>query len=140
MKRARGFTLLELMIVVTVVAILAGFAINAYTKQIRKSRRAEALQYLMEASLLQEKYRTNNATYATCAQLFGSAANCTTAQNRSAYYTLNYNAITPTATAYSFTAAPKAAQVGDTCGTYTFALNAGTLAKTSTANDPPNCF
>ena len=42
-KRTRGFTLIELMIVVAVIAILASVAISQYNKQVRKSRRAEAI-------------------------------------------------------------------------------------------------
>ena len=131
---------MELMIVVTVMAILAALAYNSYTKQIRKSRRSEAIQFLTEATLLQEKYRANNALYGTCAQLFGSAANCTTAQGRSLYYTLNYDALSPpTGTAYRFTAAPKGAQVKDYCGTFTFAMLNGNLSKTASSTQA-ECF
>ena len=44
MRRIRGFTLIELMIVVGVVAILASIAVPIYNEQIRKSRRADAKQ------------------------------------------------------------------------------------------------
>jgi len=63
MKRARGFTLLELMAVVAIIAVLAGIAFNAYDKQLRKSRRSEAKQALENLALAEEKWRSNNAKY-----------------------------------------------------------------------------
>ena len=66
-KKQRGFTLIELMVVVAIVAILAGIAFNAYTNQIRKSRRAEAKQVLSDMALREEKFRSNNASYGTTA-------------------------------------------------------------------------
>ena len=63
MKRSRGFTLLELMIVVVVISILAALALSGYQKQIRKSRRAEAKQIIGDYSLREEKYRSNNPNY-----------------------------------------------------------------------------
>lgn len=63
MKRLRGFTLLELMIVVLVVAVLAAIAISSYQKQVRKSRRAEAKQVMGDYALREERYRSNNTTY-----------------------------------------------------------------------------
>src|SRR5687767_1252412 len=71
MRKASGFTLIELMIVVAVVAILAGVAYNVYTDQMRKSRRAEAKQVLSDYANRQEKYRSNNANYGTLAQING---------------------------------------------------------------------
>ena len=44
----RGFTLIELMIVVAIVAILAAIAYPAYTESVRKGRRAEARTALAE--------------------------------------------------------------------------------------------
>ena len=63
MKRATGFTLLELMVVVIIVAILAAFAITAYQKQLRKSRRAEGKQILTELALAEERWRSNSVAY-----------------------------------------------------------------------------
>jgi type IV pilus assembly protein PilE len=76
MKRALGFTLLELMVVVIIVAILAGFAISAYQKQLRKSRRAEGKQILTELSLAEEKWRSTSVAYnATVTSLVNGTPN-----------------------------------------------------------------
>lgn len=129
MARQRGFTLVELMIVVAVVAILAAFAYPLYTEQVAKSRRSEAIQNLTDFTLRQERWRANNATYATCAQLYNTAAGCTLAEGLSDHYTLDYDAAAPTGTTYSATATPKGAQTGDRCGTYTFAMLNGRVEK-----------
>jgi type IV pilus assembly protein PilE len=69
MARIRGFTLIELMIVLAVAAIIMTIAIPAFNAQMRKSRRSEILAQLQSLALTQEQYRSNNATYATTAQL-----------------------------------------------------------------------
>lgn len=61
--RERGFTLIELMVVVAIVAILALIAIPIYTDQIRKSRRADAQQQMQQIALLQEKWRSEHPAY-----------------------------------------------------------------------------
>lgn len=63
MKRVRGFTLLELMVVVIVISILAAVAISSYSNQVRKSRRADAKNVMGDYSLRLEKWRSNNANY-----------------------------------------------------------------------------
>lgn len=69
MNQSKGFTLIELMIVVAIVAIIAAIAIPAYNDQVRKSRRSEAVAVLGEMRLKQESYRANNPTYGTLAQI-----------------------------------------------------------------------
>lgn len=64
MKRNSGFTLLELMIVVVVMAILAALAINSYSEQVRKSKRAEAVKSILQFQMSMEKYRAGCPTYA----------------------------------------------------------------------------
>lgn len=63
--RAAGLTLIELMVTVAVVGVLAAVAYPAYTDQIRKGRRAEARTALMNLLQQQERYHTQNNTYAS---------------------------------------------------------------------------
>lgn len=58
-----GFTLLELMIVVIVIAVLVALAYPSYTQYVRKAKRADAQQLLMNWSVNQEIYRANHTTY-----------------------------------------------------------------------------
>lgn len=60
---SRGFTLVELMIVVAVVAILAAIAYPTYQEQVRKSRRAQAKADLVEYAQAAERFYTVNHTY-----------------------------------------------------------------------------
>src|SRR6267154_1626429 len=75
-----GFTLVELMIVVVIVAILASIAIPAYNSQIRKSRRTEAKTALLDLAGREERYfNTSNNTYTNLAvNLAYAAAGSTT--------------------------------------------------------------
>jgi type IV pilus assembly protein PilE len=61
--RVRGFTLIELMITVAIVAVLASIAYPAYTDSVLKGRRAQARTALMELMQQQERYMTQNNSY-----------------------------------------------------------------------------
>ena len=63
-KKRSGFTMIELMIVLIVVAVLLALAYPSYTQYVRKSKRAEAQQLLMNWSVNQEIWRSNNPQYA----------------------------------------------------------------------------
>jgi len=144
MRRVRGFTLIELMIVVTIVAIIAAVAIPAFTKQIRRSHRAEAAKSLSDLQLRQERWRASNATYASgLATLLGSSAAATSYNSGSTYYSYTVtNAVTSTATCtcttascYKLTAAAKGAQTADTdCSSLVLTNTCGNIAKTPTTN------
>ena len=62
-SRHAGFTLIELMVVIAVIGILAAIAIPAYSDQVRKSRRADALQRIQQIALAQERFRAENPGY-----------------------------------------------------------------------------
>jgi type IV pilus assembly protein PilE len=63
MKKQKGFTLIEVMIVVVIVAILAAVAIPSYQDSVRKTRRADAKEGLMRIAALQERYFFTNNRY-----------------------------------------------------------------------------
>ena len=67
LKRQRGFTLIELMITVAVIAILAAIAFPSYQDSLRKSRRTDGKNALTQAMANMERYYTENNTYATAA-------------------------------------------------------------------------
>ena len=103
----RGFTLIEVMIVVVVIALLATVALPAYLDQVRKSRRADAIARISQFQQAQERWRSNNATYGTLANL---GIGATTADG---YYSLSMTA-SPTATTYQLLATATGAQASDT--------------------------
>lgn len=61
----RGFTLIELMIVVAVIAILAAIAYPSYMDSVRKGWRAEARAALMQEMQQQERFYTQVSSYKT---------------------------------------------------------------------------
>ena len=63
-KRILGFTIIELMIVVMIVAILLALAYPSYAQYVRKAKRGDAQQLLLNWSINQEIFRSSNTTYA----------------------------------------------------------------------------
>ena len=64
MKRARGFTLIEMMIVVAVIAVLAAIAFPSYNNYLRKARRADAQAALTDIASRQQQYLMDARAYA----------------------------------------------------------------------------
>ncbi len=64
-KNTRGFTLIELVIAITIIGLLAAIAIPAYNNSMTKTRRADGQSALMDIMAKQERYFTENNTYTT---------------------------------------------------------------------------
>lgn len=117
----RGFSLIELMVVVAIVAILAAIAIPSYMTYVRQSRRVEAKTALLDAAGREERWlSTNPAAYTNAAGNLGYTGLPATVGT--GYYTINIcsPACAPSALvgalSYTVIATPVAglSQVGDT--------------------------
>lgn len=130
-RTALGFTLIELMITVAVVAILAAVAIPSYSEHVRKSRRAQAKADLVELAQQLERFHTVQNTYNGMTLPFTQSP-----RDGKSYYTL---ALSGAATSSSFTlqAVPGTGQDKDKCGTLTLD-QAG--RKTPTAAKVAGCW
>ena len=106
-KRILGFTIVELMIVVMIVAILLALAYPSYVQYTRKAKRGEAQQLLMNWAINQEIWRSNNTTYNGIDD--PNAANYIIPDNE--HYTFTVADVS--ATAYTLEAAGGGDQVND---------------------------
>ena len=111
-RRQSGFSLIEIVVAITVVGILTSIAYPTYTSSVRKTRRAEAEAELVNRAQQMERYFSANATY-----VGGFVGDLPPAG-----YILS--ATTVTATGYTLRATrtvdEKASQLEDQCGDLTF--------------------
>ncbi|MEO7743985.1 MAG: prepilin-type N-terminal cleavage/methylation domain-containing protein, partial [Usitatibacter sp.] len=56
MSKARGFTLIEIVITVAIVGILVAIAVPSYQGQLRKGRRAEAQAFITQVAQKEQQY------------------------------------------------------------------------------------
>jgi type IV pilus assembly protein PilE len=108
-----GFTLVELMIVVAIVAILVALALPSYAAYIRKANRGEAQQLLMNWSNNQEIWRANNLLYA------GGGDIAVPTHDRYRFTVTNETATTYTLTATALNEQLKDTERGNSCSPLT---------------------
>ncbi|WP_296217645.1 type IV pilin protein [Pseudomonas sp. UBA2684] len=131
MNRIKGFTLIELMVVVAIVGILAAIAYPSYTEYVNRGKRAEVQAALMEAAQALERYYSVNGSYLDGASI-ADVFTANVPASGSANYVIAAQAAT--ATSYTLRATRSGSMAADGCGNFELshsgqrALNANSKA------------
>jgi type IV pilus assembly protein PilE len=127
-RNSRGFTLIELMVVIAVIAVLANIALATYRNYILRANRTEGRMALLSIQVAQEKFFLQNNTYAQdiattiAAPPAGLGINLTAGGVTSGgNYTLSFSAVTPNS--YTLQAVATGPQIKDTAACLTFTIN-----------------
>ena len=138
-----GFTLIELMIVVAIIAIIAAYAYPSYQESARKGKRADAVATLTSAAQWMERNFSDSARYDQTSS--GSAVALpadlsVVPQGSSAtkkYYDISISAVAQTT--YTLQAAPVLGMSGDACGTFTI-THTGVRGLTGNTKSVEDCW
>ncbi|HXQ63673.1 MAG TPA: type IV pilin protein [Steroidobacteraceae bacterium] len=139
--RALGFTLIELAVTMTIIAILAAIAFASYRSQVLDSRRTEARTAVLDLAGREERNFATSNTYSTTPAQLGYTGAAFPVTVGSGYYQVTVAVVAGVAgtpATYTITATPLGTQVSDTqCTSFTLT---STGVQSATGTNAANCW
>jgi type IV pilus assembly protein PilE len=128
----KGFTLIELMVILTIVAILVALAIPSFRDTLRKSRRSDAMNAILGIHLAQERWRVNHTTYGALTDLGIDGT------SPDGHYVLTIE----DEDEHNFTiiATAQGDQAVDSCGNFKSGVEVGVICKNTSKGDASICW
>ena len=135
----RGFTLIEVLIAVIIIAVLASVAMPSFLDAIRKGRRSEAFTAINAVQQAQERFRANNQSFATDMLAATTAVppglGLPSTTTPSGYYTLTLDTVTGTTYNVTATAVAGTSQANDTdCTWLRIRVDRGNMTNEAVSN------
>ena len=143
-QKADGFSLIELLVALTIIAILSAIAIPIYNNYLLRAHRVDAMTSITTIALNEEEHRLNNGVYAAAlTDLWSQGGNSATTEQGFYNLTLvlldtdgNTTTEPNNATGFKITATPTGTQINDTaCNPIETSVNRGAITKT-----PEECW
>ena len=134
----RGFSLIEMLIVITIIGILASVAYGSYQNSVQKSRRADGKDALARAAASQEKHYLKNNQYSNDMDDIGGNASVEGNYSLSSAFSIAGTDCSDAADrqCFTLTATARGAQADDTtCATMTLDSLGRKAAADSSSND-----
>ena len=128
----RGFSLIELMVVVAIIGIIAAIAYPAYSDFLVKGRRSAAATCLQQNAQFMERYYTTNLSYA------GAPNPQLCDPDLNGFYNISFSG-TPAQKTFTIQAVPTARQADGACGTLTI-NHQGVRTKSGSAASAADCW
>jgi type IV pilus assembly protein PilE len=117
--RPRGFTILEVAVVMAVAAILAAVAIPNYSEYVMRSHRSAVQSFISDVASRQSQFFLDRRRYATTVGVDVDGLNMTAPAEVAGRYTVAIAVVAGPPAGFQVTATPTGAQAADRCGVLT---------------------